>query len=87
MEITDSIWLGAVTRYSRIESDAELGAKVPLLAMAMPLVAHAGVRNRGTLGGSLALADPAAECPACCVCLDGEIVMRSRSRGSRKVPS
>ena len=85
VETADAIRLGAVTRYSRIERDAKLGAKVPLLAMAMPLIAHVGVRNRGTLGGSLALADPAAECPACCICLNGEIVLRSRSRGSRKV--
>ena len=87
VENPESVRLGSLTRYSRIESDAALGIQVPLLAMAMPLVAHVGVRNRGTLGGSLALADPAAECPACCVSLNSEIVMTSRSRGRRKVPA
>ena len=43
---------------------------VPLLAEAVPLIAHAAIRNRGTIGGSLAFADPAAELPACCVALD-----------------
>lgn len=87
VEVVDGIRLGAVTRYSRFESDAKLSPKAPLLAMAMPLVAHAGVRNRGTLGGSLALADPAAESPACCICLEAGVILKSRARGSRKVPA
>ena len=50
---------------------------VPLLAEAVPLIAHAAIRNRGTIGGSLAFADPAAELPACCVALDAIIVARN----------
>src|SRR5207244_9650935 len=66
-----------------LTTHAELGAselvrgRVPLIAQAVPLIAHPAIRNRGTIGGSLAFADPAAELPACCVALDATIVARS----------
>ena len=59
---------------------------VPLLAEAVPLIAHPAIRNRGTIGGSLAFADPAAELPACCVALDATIVARSAA-GERRIPA
>ena len=58
---------------------------MPLLAEAVPLIAHAAIRNRGTIGGSLAFADPAAELPACCVALDARIVARTAD-GERRIP-
>ena len=59
---------------------------VPLLAEAVPLIAHAAIRNRGTIGGSLAFADPAAELPACCVALDAVIVARNAA-DERRIPA
>ena len=59
---------------------------VPLLAEAVPLIAHPAIRNRGTIGGSLAFADPAAELPACCVALDAMIVARNAA-GERRIPA
>jgi len=66
----NSITIGALTTHAQIEKSAEIKKHVPLLAQAAPQVAHPAIRNRGTLGGSLALADPAAEYPACAVALD-----------------
>jgi carbon-monoxide dehydrogenase medium subunit len=54
-----------------------------LLALAVPHVAHAAIRNRGTLGGSLALADPAAEYPACAVALDAVFILKSKTTERR----
>ncbi len=65
-----SIMVGALATHAQMENSAEIKRHVPLLAQAVPHVAHAAIRNRGTLGGSLALADPAAEFPACAVALD-----------------
>jgi len=78
------IELGALTTHRALACSAMIGKHLPLLAMAVPYVAHAAIRNRGTLGGSLALADPAAEYPA--VALACEARMRLRSvRGERQV--
>jgi len=52
----------------------------------VPLIAHPAIRNRGTIGGSLAYADPAAELPACCVALDAVIVARSAGE-ERRIPA
>jgi carbon-monoxide dehydrogenase medium subunit len=62
--------LGAMTRQRRLERDPAVAERAPLLHEAMPFVAHPQIRNRGTLGGSLAHADPAAELPAVAVALD-----------------
>lgn len=76
--------IGAMTRQRRLETDRLVAERAPLLAEAMPHVAHPQIRNRGTLGGSLAHADPAAELPVIAVALDATIHVRS-SRGSREV--
>jgi carbon-monoxide dehydrogenase medium subunit len=80
----DEIRLGALTRHVEVLKSAELRARLPLLPTAASHVAHAAIRHRGTLGGSLAYADPAAELPACAVALDAVIVIGSRT-GEREV--
>jgi len=65
--------IGAMTRHVTLERSADIATHAPLIARAMPHIAHPAIRNRGTIGGSLAYADPAAELPACLVALDGEI--------------
>jgi aerobic carbon-monoxide dehydrogenase medium subunit len=78
--------IGAMTReYVAEESEAVAGT-VPLLAAALPLIGHAAIRSRGTIGGSLAHADPAAELPAVATALDAEFVVRGQS-GERVIPA
>lgn len=79
-----SVRIGALTTHTRLGADTIVRAGVPLLADAVRLIAHPAVRNRGTIGGSLAYADPAAELPACCVALDATIVAVS-ARGERRL--
>ena len=80
------VTIGAMTReYIAEESDSVRDA-VPLLAAALPLVGHEAIRSRGTIGGSLAHADPAAELPAVAVALDAEFVVRGES-GERVIPA
>jgi aerobic carbon-monoxide dehydrogenase medium subunit len=81
----ESVRLGALTRYVEIEYSTGLTKSAPLLVQAMPLIAHSGIRNRGTIGGSVALADPSAEMPACCLALDARIALDSSRRGPREV--
>jgi carbon-monoxide dehydrogenase medium subunit len=76
--------VGALVTHAMLERSPEVARHVPLLAQAVPHVAHAAIRNRGTIGGSLALADPAAEYPACALALDAELVLRS-GKGERRV--
>jgi carbon-monoxide dehydrogenase medium subunit len=64
--------IGALTRHVQAERSDELARHAPLIARAMPHIGHAAIRNRGTLGGSIAFADPAAELPACFLALGGE---------------
>jgi carbon-monoxide dehydrogenase medium subunit len=73
----DTIRIGALTRHAELEASAVIAAELPLLAAAVRHIAHPAIRNRGTIGGSLALADPAAELPACMVALDAELVLAS----------
>jgi len=68
-----AVEIGAMTRHVTLERSADIAKHAPLIARAMPHIAHPAIRNRGTIGGSLAYADPAAELPACLVALDGEI--------------
>jgi carbon-monoxide dehydrogenase medium subunit len=75
----DVLVIGAMTRMSELERSHEVAVAAPLLAEAVGLVAHAPVRNSGTIGGSLAHADPAAELPAVARALDAEFVVRSAS--------
>jgi aerobic carbon-monoxide dehydrogenase medium subunit len=78
--------LGCMVRHAAICRSAEVRAKAPMLAEAMQLVGHPAIRNRGTLGGSLAHADPAAEAPLAAVALDAELVLASAA-GRRSVPA
>ncbi|MEM0908148.1 MAG: xanthine dehydrogenase family protein subunit M [Pseudomonadota bacterium] len=79
-------WLeiGAMTRYRTLSAHPHLPCYAPLIAKALPHVAHAAIRNRGTVGGSIALADPAAELPAILLALAGEVVLQGPS-GERVV--
>jgi aerobic carbon-monoxide dehydrogenase medium subunit len=65
--------IGALVRHAQAERSAEIARAAPLIALALPHIGHPAIRNRGTVGGSLAFADPAAELPACVVALGGEI--------------
>jgi carbon-monoxide dehydrogenase medium subunit len=80
------VTIGAMTREYVAEDSATVGDTVPLLAAALPLIGHEAIRSRGTIGGSLAHADPAAELPAVARALDAEFVVRSRA-GERVVPA
>jgi carbon-monoxide dehydrogenase medium subunit len=82
----DSVQIGALTRHVEVERSPIITSKAPLLSAAMPHVAHAAIRNRGTIGGSLALADPAAELPACMLALEATLVIAS-TQGERQVPA
>lgn len=76
--------LGALTRHRAAERSPLVRRHAPLLADALTYIGHTAIRNRGTLGGSLAHADPAAELPATLLALDGKVEVRS-SRGTRTV--
>lgn len=76
--------IGALTTHREIELSADIARHLPLLAQAVPHVAHAAIRNVGTFGGSVALADPAAEYPACCVALDAQLVIAGPA-GERRI--
>src|SRR5437763_13921062 len=76
--------IGALTRHVTLERSDLIAKHAPLLYLAMPHIAHPAIRNRGTIGGSLAYADPAAELPACLVALDGEIDITG-PKGNRSV--
>lgn len=76
--------IGALTRHRAVERSAEVARHLPLVHQAMPYVAHAAIRNRGTFGGSIAFADPAAELPACSIALGAQFVLAGRA-GERRV--
>src|SRR5215471_14782786 len=76
--------LGAMVRWRDIEADARLVAAHPLLKAAVSHVAHYQIRNRGTVGGSIAHADPAAEMPGIAVTCDAEIAVTG-SAGARQI--
>jgi aerobic carbon-monoxide dehydrogenase medium subunit len=78
--------IGALTRHVDLQRSPEIATHAPLLTEAIAHVAHPAIRNKGTIGGSLAHADPASELPACMVALDATIVIRSQS-GERRVPA
>jgi carbon-monoxide dehydrogenase medium subunit len=76
--------VGATTRHVTLERDNEIGTAVPLLGRTAPFIGHVQIRNRGTIGGSLAHADPAAELPAVALVLDAEVEV-SGPRGPRLI--
>jgi carbon-monoxide dehydrogenase medium subunit len=82
----DRVWIGAGTTQASIGRSPLVAGAVPLLALATPLIAHFQIRNRGTLGGSLAHADPAAEYPAVALALDA-VVETLSPRGQRAIPA
>lgn len=81
----DGLSIGAGVTQRRLERSPLVAEHCPLLAQAIPLIAHPPIRTRGTIGGSLAHADPAAELPAVAAALDAEVVLR-HSGGERVVP-
>jgi carbon-monoxide dehydrogenase medium subunit len=82
----DVLAIGALTRHAEVLKSPEVAAHVPLLRDATFHVAHPAIRNRGTLGGSLAHADPASELPACMVALGATIVAYG-PHGERRIPA
>jgi carbon-monoxide dehydrogenase medium subunit len=81
-----AVWIGAGTTEAAIGRSPVVAAKVPLLARATPLIGHFQIRNRGTIGGSLAHADAAAEYPAVALALNAVIETLS-PRGQRAIPA
>jgi carbon-monoxide dehydrogenase medium subunit len=84
--LTDGLRIGAGTAEAAVERSAEVADAVPLLARATPFIGHFQIRNRGTVGGTLAHADPAAEYPAVALTLDAELEALS-PRGTRSIPA
>ena len=82
----DVLVIGAMTRMAAVERSPEVAVAAPLVTEAVGLVAHAPVRNSGTVGGSLAHADPAAELPAVALALDAELVAAGPG-GTRVIPA
>ena len=74
----DTLCIGAMTRHRQVEVSSEVRAAQPLLCRAASEVGHLAIRNRGTIGGSLVHADPAAEWPLVAAALDAQLVLRSQ---------
>jgi carbon-monoxide dehydrogenase medium subunit len=77
--------IGSLTTYAELLDDSTV-MRLALLADALPRIADVQVRNRGTIGGAVAHADPAADLPAVLLALDAEVVVRSAERGERSIP-
>jgi carbon-monoxide dehydrogenase medium subunit len=84
--IDGGVAIGAMTREYVAEESEVVADAVPLLAAALPLIGHEAIRSRGTIGGSLAHADAAAELPAVARALDAEFVVRGPA-GERVIPA
>ena len=82
----DEVRIGATTPHAVVGNDERIARSVPLLTLATPYIGHFQIRNRGTLGGSIAHADPAAEYAAVALALDARMEAVS-SRGSREIPA
>ncbi|MBN9004057.1 MAG: xanthine dehydrogenase family protein subunit M [Rhizobiales bacterium] len=78
--------IGASTRHADLQRSPDIAAHAPLLKDAIAHVAHPAIRNRGTIGGSLAHADPASELPACMVALDATVIVQGPD-GERRIPA
>jgi carbon-monoxide dehydrogenase medium subunit len=82
----EGLVIGALARHEALESSSLVARHAPLISQAMPYVGHRAIRTRGTLGGSIALADPAAELPACLLAIDA--VIRVAGKGiQREIPA
>jgi carbon-monoxide dehydrogenase medium subunit len=77
--------LGSMLRERAAERDERVRQSAPLLAVALPLIGHPAIRSRGTIGGSLAHADPAAELPAVALTLEAELMAQSAAHGERTI--
>ena len=86
IENGNGLTVGAMVRHRAIERSDVVRTANPLLAHAVRFIGHSAIRNRGTVGGSIAHADPAAELPAILLALDGEVEARS-TRGTRTIPA
>jgi carbon-monoxide dehydrogenase medium subunit len=75
----DKLVVGALTRHVELQRSELIAKHVPLIATAIEHVAHAAIRNRGTIGGNLSLADPASELPACSVALDAQFTIVNKT--------
>src|SRR5205814_5836992 len=85
IKVTKSfVRIGALVRHVELERSADVAKHLPLVAAAMPHVAHLAIRNRGTFGGSCALGDPAAELPACTLALGATFVVAGK-KGERRI--
>jgi len=83
-QVGKTVRIGAMVTHAQLQQSALIADQVPLLAQTVPHVAHLAIRNSGTIGGSLALADPAAEYPAVAVALQANILLQG-PRGARSV--
>jgi aerobic carbon-monoxide dehydrogenase medium subunit len=79
-----NLHIGALTRHVDILRSTEIATSAPLLGEAVAHIGHPAIRNRGTIGGSLAHSDPASELPACLLALDGTVIARGRG-GERRI--
>ena len=77
--VGDWLEIGALVRHAEAERSPEIARHAPLIALALPHIAHPAIRNRGTIGGSIAYADPAAELPACLLALGGELLVAGKA--------
>ena len=85
IKVTKSqVRIGALVRHVELERSPDIAKHLPLVAAAVPHIAHPAIRNRGTFGGSCALADPAAELPACALALGATFVVAGK-KGERRV--
>lgn len=82
----EAVRIGALVRHGELLRSPVVRERLAVIARAMPHVAHVAIRNRGTFGGSIAYADPAAELPACMLALDATLVVAS-VRGCREIPA
>lgn len=80
-----AVRMGAMVRERAAERSAAVQQAIPLLAEALPLIGHDAIRTRGTIGGSLAHADPAGELPAVALALDATFLVASQARGERTI--
>ena len=85
-ESPESVYVGAGTTEAAVETHTGIAGSVPLLARSTPYIGHFQIRNRGTVGGSIAHADPAGEYPAVALALDAELDCAS-TRGQRTIPA
>lgn len=83
-DLGDRLRIGALTRHCELEQSPLIAQWAPALKQAAPMIGHAAIRSRGTIGGSIAYADPAAELPACAVALNATIVLAG-PEGERRV--